>query len=137
MVHAIAIDTNAYSAFKRGHTQVIEVLRHAADIMISSVVLGELLAGFASGTREQPNRRELAQFLESPRVRLVPCGAATADRYALIFASLRRKGTPIPTNDLWIAASCLEHGAALLSLDAHFLEIGGLRVGRDLADFQP
>jgi tRNA(fMet)-specific endonuclease VapC len=62
---------------------------------------------------------------------------ATADLYALVYAALRRKGQPIPTNDLWIAASSLEHGAALLTLDAHFQSIDGLRAGASLGDFIP
>ena len=136
-MRAIAIDTNAYSAFKRGQADTVEVLRHAPDILLSAVVLGELLGGFAAGTREAANRTELNLFLQSPRVRLVECGAVTADRYALVYAALRKQGQPIPTNDLWIAASCLEHGCALLTLDAHFAAVGGLRVGSRLDDFLP
>jgi predicted nucleic acid-binding protein len=75
--------------------------------------------------------------MQSPRVRVVACAATTADNYALVYAALRRKGRPVPTNDLWIAASALEHGAALLTLDAHFSEIDGLRCGSRLADFLP
>lgn len=133
----IAVDTNAYSELKRGDGHILSLLNHADDVLVSSVVLGELLAGFAGGTREARNRLELTQFLESPGVRLVECGAATADRYALVHLALRRRGRPIPTNDAWIAASCLEHGAALLTLDAHFADIGALRVGRRLEDFIP
>jgi tRNA(fMet)-specific endonuclease VapC len=136
-VRPIAIDTNAYTAFKRGDAAVVEVLQHATDIMVSTTVLGELLAGFAAGSRESTNRRELTMFLDSPRVRVVPSGAVTADSYALVYAALRRKGQPIPTNDLWIAASCLEHGAALLTLDAHFECVGGLRSGSRLDLFVP
>ena len=133
----VAIDTNAYSAFKHGDAQILEVLQHAPEILLSATVLGELLAGFAAGTRESTNRRELTQFLSTPRVRMVSCGAATADCYALIYADLRRAGKPIPNNDLWIAASCLEHGAALLTLDAHFGHVGGLRSGVRLDQFAP
>jgi tRNA(fMet)-specific endonuclease VapC len=100
-------------------------------------VLGELLAGFATGSRQSENRSELTRFLNSPRVKVVPCIAATADSYALVYAALRRQGQPIPTNDLWIAASCLEHGAALLTLDGHFQYVGGLRVGAQLENFLP
>ncbi|MBK6728319.1 MAG: type II toxin-antitoxin system VapC family toxin [Xanthomonadales bacterium] len=133
----IAIDTNAYVAFKRGDSAIIEVLRHAPEILVSVTVLAELLAGFAAGTREAVNRRELTLFLGSPRVRLVASTAATADIYALVYAALRRKGTPIPSNDLWIAASALEHGVALLTLDAHFSQVGGLRTGACLDAFLP
>lgn len=133
----IALDTNAYVAFKRGDEAVVEVVRHSPELLLCAAVLGELLAGFASGNREARNRAELSQFLDSPRVRSVPCGDLTADSYALVYAMLRRKGRPVPTNDLWIAASALEHGAALLTLDAHFSSIEGLRCGRQLADFLP
>ncbi len=133
----IAIDTTAYTAFKRGDAAILSVLQHAPKLLLSATVLGELLAGFAAGTREQINRHELTQFLSSPRLTLLPSTAATADLYALIYAALRRKGQPVPSNDLWIAASCLEHGAALLTYDAHFRAIDGLRSGHCLDDFIP
>ncbi len=105
----IALDTSAYAAFKRGDAQILGVLQHAPSIIVCATVLGELLAGFAAGRRESINRSELTQFLNVPRVQVVPSTAATADLYALVYAALRRKGQPIPTNDLWIAASSLEH----------------------------
>lgn len=104
---------------------------------VLATVLGELLGGFAAGKRESANRSELAQFINVPRVKVVPSTAATADLYALVYAALRRKGQPIPTNDLWIAASSLEHGAALLTLDTHFQGIDGLRTGTRLEEFIP
>ena len=116
---------------------MVEVLAHAERICINSVVLGELLGGFAAGHREAKNRAELAHLLDSPRVELLPVTAQTADSYALVHAGLRRKGQPIPTNNLWIAASALEHGAALLTGDAHFAHIDGLRSGHKLDDFLP
>ncbi|MDD5388530.1 MAG: type II toxin-antitoxin system VapC family toxin [Gallionellaceae bacterium] len=133
----LALDTNAYTAFKRGDAEVLAVLRQADRLLISVTVLGELLAGFAAGNREAENREELSRFLASPRVEQAPTTTATADLYALVYAALRRRGTPIPTNDLWIAASALEHGVALMSFDAHFGQIDSLRVGTRLADFLP
>lgn len=133
----ILLDTNAYSAFMLGASEVVEILAQADTLYVNSVVLGELLGGFAVGSREAKNRSELAHFLASPRVAVLPLTAITADSYALIYASLRRKGQPIPSNDLWIAASALEHGAALLTRDAHFAHIEGLRSGQRLDDFLP
>lgn len=133
----IALDTNAYAAFKRGDEQIVAVLQHAPSIIVCVTVLGELLGGFAAGQRESANRSELTQFINTPRVKVVPGTAATADLYALVYAALRRKGQPIPANDLWIAASSLEHGAALLTFDAHFKNIDGLRAGARLEDFIP
>ena len=131
------LDTNAYTAFKRGDEQTVAVLQHAPSILVCVTVLGELLGGFAAGQRESANRSELTQCLNSPRVKIVPVTEATADLYALVYATLRRKGQPISTNDLWIAASSLEHGAALLTFDAHFKNIDGLRTGTRLEEFIP
>jgi tRNA(fMet)-specific endonuclease VapC len=133
----ILLDTNAYTAFMLGEAEVVEVVAHAQRLYLNSVVLGELLGGFAAGTREQRNRAELARFLDSPRVEVLTITEQTADSYALVYAGLRRKGRPIPTNDLWIAASALEHGAALLTRDAHFSWIDSLRCGQRLEDFLP
>ena len=133
----ILIDTNAYTAFMLGDAAVVEVVAHAERICLNSIVLGELLGGFAAGTRESRNRAELARFMDSPRVEVVPVTAQTADSYALVYSSLRRKGQPIPTNDLWITASALEHGAALLTRDTHFGQIDGLRCGQRHEDFLP
>lgn len=107
---------------------MVERLRRAEEILLPSVVLGELLAGFEVGGRTRRNREELRRFLESPRVRLVTLGEATAERYAVIYASLRAAGRPIPTNDLWIAASAMEHGAELLTLDRDFEQVAQILV---------
>jgi tRNA(fMet)-specific endonuclease VapC len=136
-MRAILLDTNAYTAFMLGAAEVVDVVAHADSLYLNSIVLGELLGGFAAGTREPKNRAELARFLDSPRVKVLPITVDTADSYALIYAGLRRKGHPIPTNDLWIAASALEHGAALLTRDAHFSHVDGLRCGQRLGDFLP
>ena len=136
-MRAILLDTNAYTAFMLGAAEVVDVVAHADRLYLNSIVLGELLGGFAAGTREPKNRAELARFLDSPRVEVLPITADTADSYALIYVGLRRKGHPIPTNDLWIAASAMEHGAALLTRDAHFSHIDGLRYGQRLGDFLP
>ena len=133
----IVIDTNAYTAFKRGEAAIVSVLQHAPVIIVCATVLGELLGGFAAGQRQSANRSELTKFLSVPRIKVVASTAATADLYALIYFALRGKGKPIPTNDLWIAASSLEHGAALLTLDTHFQNIDGLRAGAQLEDFIP
>lgn len=136
-MRAILIDTNAYAAFMRGDAEIVEVFAHAERLYLNSIVLGELLGGFAAGNREAKNRGELSRFLESPRVVMLPITGDTADCYALVYAGLRRAGRPIPSNDLWIAASAIEHGAALLTLDAHFTQVEGLRAGRRIEDFLP
>ena len=122
------LDTSAYSAFKRGHTETVDVVRRAPELLVSAVSLGELVGGFLGGGRADDNRRELDEFLRSPRVRAVPVSEATAERYAVSWLALRRAGRPVPTNDLWIAAAAMEHGAEVCTLDRDFLRIPGLLV---------
>lgn len=131
----ILIDTNAYVEFKRGNQQTLEILRCVQIIGINNIVLGELLAGFSVGSRETENTRELYQFLEIPRVQLFSLEETTARYYATIYKQLRNKGKPIPTNDMWIAATALQHQLILLSYDKHFSSIDGLLQGQQLSDF--
>jgi tRNA(fMet)-specific endonuclease VapC len=126
VIGRVLIDTNAYTAFKLNDPRITDLLRRAEKIALNPVVMAELLAGFRGGDREAHNRRALQEFLESPRVMLLSMGRDTAEHYAAAYSTLRRKGRPIPTNDLWIAASALEHGMGLLSEDRHFAEIDGL-----------
>jgi tRNA(fMet)-specific endonuclease VapC len=119
----LMLDTSAYVAFKKGHRDALMALRQAEKILLPTIVLGELLAGFEAGSRRQKNRLGLEEFQKSPRVSVVPVTTETAERYAHIYAYLRKNGRPIPTNDLWIAASAMEHSAELLTYDAHFLSV--------------
>lgn len=119
----LLLDTTAYSAMRRGDDRLVEPLREASEVALTPVVLGELLYGFAGGRLERENRRLLRAFLETERVRVVDIDEETAERYAAIRDHLRRQGTPIPTNDLWIAASAAQHGLTVLSLDKHFKDV--------------
>jgi tRNA(fMet)-specific endonuclease VapC len=116
----LLLDTSAYSAFKRGHDDAVEAMRRSDRLALPSIVIGELLAGFELGSRRQQNLDELTGFLASSRVSILNVTQATGQRYAHIFAYLRREGTPIPTNDIWIAALAMEHGIELLTTDSHF-----------------
>lgn len=120
------LDTDAFTHMRTGRPSVVDRLRAASAVTFSVVVVGELIAGFHGGTRLEQNLRDLDEFLALPHVRLTPVTAATADRYGRISADLRRKGRPVPQNDMWIAAQAMETGALLLSFDAHFKEIDGL-----------
>jgi predicted nucleic acid-binding protein len=119
----LLLDTTAYSAMRRGDRRLVEPLAEASEIVLTPVVVGELVYGFVGGRLEDQNRRLLREFLESDRVRVVSVDEETAERYAAIRDYLRKKGTPIPTNDLWIAASAAQHGLKLLCLDRHFKEV--------------
>ena len=120
------IDTNIYSQAMRAEPAVVSLLRRASRIVLSSISIGELLSGFKGGAREQKNREELAEFLDSPRVSVCPVNEDTAEFYAEILGRLRTAGTPIPTNDIWIAAQAMEQGLRLVSLDRHFEPVAGL-----------
>lgn len=133
----ILLDTNAYVAFKKGNPDAIETLQLAEIIGICPVVLGELLAGFVNGSKETGNRLEMARFFDSPRVELLQLDNETAEFYAQIFHQLKNKGKPIPTNDLWIAASAIQHGYAIFTYDKHFLNIENLLICCNPADLLP
>lgn len=119
----VLLDTSAYSAFMRGDEAVKEVLQRVDAIYLNAVVLGELRVGFLRGRAKQKNEERLRQFLASSRVSIVAVDDETAERYAVILNGLWTAGTPIPTNDIWIAASAMQFGLTVLTTDAHFLKI--------------
>jgi len=130
----ILIDTNAYVAFKREEASVTEIIQYAETLVISPIVLGELLSGFECGNKTKKNRDELQQFLQSSRIRVLTITPDTANFYSQIYSSLKNKGTPIPSNDMWIAAQTLEHGCILCTHDKHFKVIEGLISGSTLSE---
>jgi tRNA(fMet)-specific endonuclease VapC len=125
-VNALLIDTNIYSHAMRGDTEIIKTLQQIAHIGITAISIGELLSGFKAGNKEKANRQELNQFLDSPRVTLYGINEKTAEYYCLILNQLKNDGTPIPTNDLWIAAVAFQHGMPIYTKDQHFSKIKGL-----------
>ena len=122
----ILLDSNAYSGLKLSRRGVAQLVRTAEEILLPIVVLGELLYGFRNGSRFPRNAAELDEFLGNRHVTVPPVTRTTADRYARIATSLRAKGRPIPSNDIWIAASAMETGAELVSYDRHFGHVDGL-----------
>jgi tRNA(fMet)-specific endonuclease VapC len=122
----VLIDTNIYSYAMKGDIDVTNHLRKIDVIGISTISLGELLSGFRGGRREEKNRNELNVFLDSPRVVVHAIDEETADFYASILDNLRSAGTPIPTNDIWIASVAFQHGYKLFSKDEHFSHIPGI-----------
>jgi tRNA(fMet)-specific endonuclease VapC len=119
----ILVDTSAYSEHLRDHPEVKAAIQRASAIALSVVSIGELRVGFLKGGRTRRNEEFLRGFLASPRARAIPVDEETASRYAAIRDYLRRQGTPIPSNDVWIAATAAQHGLRLLTLDSHFLQI--------------
>ncbi|MBI1811925.1 MAG: type II toxin-antitoxin system VapC family toxin [Nitrospirae bacterium] len=122
----ILIDTNTYAAFKRNDHRALQVFRTVEYIGVNIIALGELLSGFKGGSKEAKNRKELEQFLDSARVYVLPLDEETAEFYAKIYWDLKRKGKPIPANDIWVAASAMRHGLSLFTDDGHFGNIDSL-----------
>lgn len=122
----VVLDTSAYSHLRVGHSAVVDSLARADTVVVPAVVVGELEAGFLLGKRVEENRRTLAEFLDEPFVNILDVSAVTARRYGQIFAALRLAGTPIPINDIWIAAATMECGGHLLTFDVDFSRISGL-----------
>ncbi len=122
----VLLDTNAYSALRRGQELVVEQVRRSEEVLLSMVVVGELLFGFRNGSRYEENVRALEAFVEDSHVRLLTLTWDTADWFGRISTELRRKGRPVPINDIWIAAHTMEAGANLISSDPHFSHIDNL-----------
>lgn len=120
MAVEIAIDTNRYRDFVDGVPEAVTVLRAAPKIHIPFIVVAELRAGFAVGLRGGENQRVFEQFLHRPRVAVLLPTLETTRHYAYLYRQLRAAGTPIPTNDLWIASLVVQHELTLFSRDAHF-----------------
>lgn len=117
------LDTSAYSHFKRGDPQVVELIDRADWVGIPVIVMGELAVGFRFGARREANEAELAQFAAHPVVEVLPVSEDVINLYAGIVVDLQRAGTPLPANDIWIAAVAARHGATILTYDGHFKSI--------------
>jgi tRNA(fMet)-specific endonuclease VapC len=122
------LDTNAYAALLSGDASVRETLASSSEILVPIFVVGELEAGFRGGTRYAENAAVFQRFLVKPGVRMVMCGHETARIYGEVRDCLKRAGSPVPTNDIWIAASAIEHEAVLLTYDRHFASIRQVRL---------
>jgi tRNA(fMet)-specific endonuclease VapC len=131
-VTSLCLDTSAYSNFRRGNEDVATLLDRAELVGVPTVALGELRTGFLLGKKQRRNEAELEAFLDNPVVEVFSVDSETSRHYAEIVAELRRAGTPVPTNDIWIAAVAARSGTTVLTCDDHFGRIG--RVGSIVID---
>lgn len=124
----LCLDTTGYSRLMRGQPGLRERLEEADEILLPVTVLGELHAGFLGGRRTAENNALLALFCTQPGVVVLDLTASMAERYAAIVNMLKKSGTPIPTNDIWISAAALENGGRIVAYDDHFNRVSGIIV---------
>lgn len=128
----IVVDTNAYAQLLTGNEMVLDTIANAETVYMSIFVLGELFAGFSGGSKEKQNREILNRFLLKPTVKILNATTETAEVFGHIKSNLKTAGTPIPINDVWIAAHAIETGSVLVSFDAHFKNVPGIRLWGNL-----
>ncbi|MCP4137353.1 MAG: type II toxin-antitoxin system VapC family toxin [bacterium] len=124
----ILLDTNAYSGFLRDDEKVYDMLAGADTVYMSIIVLAELYTGFKGGSKETWNKDLLQKFLKKPTVEIIDASAETAEIFAHVKSTLKRSGSPIPINDVWIASHALETGSLLVTYDEHFKKVPGVRL---------
>jgi predicted nucleic acid-binding protein len=122
----LALDTSAYSRLRAGDERVHDAIAAAEVVLMPATVLGELWGAFEMGSRSRENRVMLTEFLDEPFVGVIPVSVNVARQYGRVYAALRRAGTPIPVNDMWIAAAVIDQGACLLTFDQDFQRVAGL-----------
>lgn len=130
----ILLDTNAYTGLLAGDEQVLNVVASAEAVFMSIFVLGELHAGFRGGSKQRQNLDTLKRFLTQPSVKILNATAETAEVFGELKNLLRRGGTPLPINDVWIAAHGMETGSVIVTRDQHFRKIAGIRLWDEIKD---
>ena len=122
----LVLDTSAYSRFRVGDTRVLDLIAEADTVLVPTPVLGELYGAFELGSRVKENRVVLSDFLAEPFVTVIPVSESVARHYGRVYVGLRRAGTPVPANDMWIAACAIDQGGCLLTFDHDFERFAGL-----------
>lgn len=116
----IALDTNRYVDFRRGEEDIVRQLEEASAVFLPFIVLAELRAGFAAGKHTEANERALRRFLFTDGVQVLWPDEQTTQHYGLVYLQLKKQGTPVPSNDIWIGALAIQHHLVLASRDGHF-----------------
>ena len=129
-MNKVLLDTSGYSMLLRGNKSVRDSLSAADIVYVSAIVLGELYYGFRCGSKESENIERLERFMSRPTVLLLEAGDSTAQVFGGIKCDLKKNGTPLPLNDVWIAAHAIESGSIMITADDHFKLVPGLRLWR-------
>jgi tRNA(fMet)-specific endonuclease VapC len=116
----IALDTNRYIDLAHGLPDVMRPVREAEQIILPFTVLAELRSGFLGGNRRLVNEQFLSKFLGNPRTAVAYPDDQTTHHYAALYHQLEKQGTPIPINDIWVAAIVVQHNLILCTRDKHF-----------------
>jgi tRNA(fMet)-specific endonuclease VapC len=124
----IVFDTNAYGLCEIGLDSALEIVERATSLFIPTIVYGELYYGFRQGSRFETNIRKLNDFIADYDVQVIPVDLDVARKFGDLFAFLRKNGMPIPTNDIWIGASCMSIGGTLLTSDRHFSQLPQIQI---------
>lgn len=127
-INSVLADTNAVTAFFQGKSNAFEIFETTERLYITFVVIAELYAGFRAGTRERENMQRLDDLLKATQAVILYPDFKTIEGYSAIYAVLRKKGKPIPTNDLWIAALAIQYNLPLFTLDKHFALVDQLEL---------
>lgn len=124
----VLLDTNAYKIFLHGNEEIKELIANSEETYLSVIVLGELYAGFIGGTKFKFNNEQLEELISKPYINVINLTQNTSQIYGELQNMLKKKGKPIPSNDIWIAAHAIETGSVLITYDKHFKNIDGLRL---------
>lgn len=120
----LVLDTNIYSDYAEGLPVVVDFLAiHGEDILLPSIVLGELSYGFMKGSRQRFNEKKLQEFIRKLKIEIIDVNQNVARKYGIIYLSLVKKGAKIPISDVWIAACCMATGGTLVTRDRHFRDV--------------
>lgn len=128
----ILLDTNAYSEFMTGNKLVFDYIIEAEEVYLSTVMIGELFAGFQGGRKYTKNKEDLKSFINKDGIKIINVSIETAEIFGEIKSELSKKGKMIPLNDIWIAAHTIETGSKIITFDSHFKQINGLRIWEEL-----
>lgn len=128
----ILLDTNAYSEFMSGNKLVFDCIIEAEEVFLSTIMIGELFAGFHGGKRYTKNKEELKAFIDKDGIKIINVSIETSEIFGEIKSELSKKGKMIPLNDIWIAAHTIETGSKLITYDSHFKQVKGLRIWDEL-----